>query len=108
MKILLTEEQTERLFIMLKEIIPWKYPYPRINDNQFVYNKGLLGTNEFIHWFELSWSILNEMLTKYEKFPNDIIKMKIYGMICLNKSSKINPVDWLYNTYLNYKENENI
>ncbi len=50
-----------------------------------------------IHWFELSWRILNKLCEVKQLSPIDVKnQVLLYGLVCFNQSTLLHPVDYLY------------
>lgn len=99
-----TEEHERELFEMLKELFPSDYPYPRQGTNGCIFNKGFHGTEKVIHWLELSWTVLNQMVSVYEESPIKTgEQIRAYGQVCFNQMFFIHPIDWLYGQWEEYK-----
>ena len=57
-----------------------------------------------IHWFEFQWEILNKICMLYIKSPiktNE--QIKLFGLVCFNKSKLLHPIDYLYEQFKQLK-----
>lgn len=97
----LTEEQKVKILDMCKQLIPEYY-----NIGFYSMQSNILQISKtvddllFIHWFEFSWMLANEICTKYIESPMETVEfIKLYGMVCFNRSPLLHPIDYLYQEY---------
>jgi len=97
----LTKDQISQLFKMIDILYSKHTVYLSSFDDTILDYWGYKSCGQ-IHWFDLSWLLLNKILER-ESSPNITVeKIKEFGIVCFNRSKCLHPIDYLYGLFKQY------